>query len=358
MKKTKFVGVFFSLICVFAVGALAQNTASSGQLCSKDMPDRRDVSVKLTNSTKTTINVHFVNYDNCQEFLDTPIFTANPGQTLNVTGQHGVAYRIREAGTKNLLKEIILVPNMPQINITAAAPAAVRPKPANLPAPKDEVIYVFKNEANVTNCTPNLGWAKCIQLADPTIRIMATKGVSQSAMNGVANVYAEITRRLGPKYPRNKLDTFIVHMTNAEPWSELINLAPIGMAYPQQPYQSSGDFLRGYGNPDNLWITEQMICKTGVKTRNDTGKVKDNQARTFDQVIHEFGHSIDSNFLTRQQAGIFKFATMTPLESFAYHVTQWFRSPDFGVSVPANNQAVLKELFTTQATFSCDGYKP
>ena len=225
------------VMLVVSSSGFAQNPANSGQLCSKDMPGRSNVSVKLVNSTKSTINVHFVNYDNCQEFLDMPLFTAKPGQTLNITGQHGVAYRVREAGTKKLLKEIMLVPNMPQIIITAAA---ATPRPSNLPAPKDEVIYVFKNKANVTNCTPDPGWAKCIQLADPTIRIMATKGVSPSAMNGVANVYAEITRRLGPKYPRNKLNTFIVRMTNAEPWSELVTLKPIGMAYPQQPYQSSG----------------------------------------------------------------------------------------------------------------------
>lgn len=237
------------------------------------------------------------------------------------------------------------------------APRPAPPPPSNLPPPTDEVIYVFKNKANVTNCTPNPGWAKCIQLVEPTIRIMATKAVSQSAMNGVANVYTEMTRRFNPRYAKSKLDTFIVHLTNAEPWSELINLAPIGMAYPQTPYDRSGDWLRGYGNPDNLWITEQMICKQGVKTRNDKKPNSDNESRTFDQVIHEFGHSIHSNYFTDQQIRIFDFQGTGPLESFPFRIMGWFRSPDFGPA-PANQDAFLKQLFTARATFSCDGYRP
>ncbi|HQZ95698.1 MAG TPA: hypothetical protein PLP21_05235 [Pyrinomonadaceae bacterium] len=231
------------------------------------------------------------------------------------------------------------------------------PPPANLPPPTDEVIFVFKNKANVTNCTPNPGWAKCIQMAEPTIRIMATKAVSQSAMNGVANVYSEMMRRLGPKYPKNKLDTFIVHVTNAEPWSELINLAPIGMAYPQTPYERSGDNLRGYGNPDNLWITEMMICKTGVQTR----RTPDTQYRSFDQVVHEFGHSLHSNYLTDQFVdSTFKFdKSMTPLESFPYRIQQWFRVPNMDVvPISPKEDSFMKGFFTARATFSCDGYKP
>jgi len=135
-------------------------------------------------------------------------------------------------------------------------------------------------------------------------------------------------------------------------------LSPIGTAYPAQPYESSGDFLRGYGNPDNLWITEQMICKQGVKTRNATGRIKDDTKRTFDQVIHEFSHSIDSNYIPDQTIKIFLFQKIPPLESFPIRVQQWFGAAGFNEAIPANQEAVLKELFTSRATFSCEGYKP
>lgn len=359
MKLLKIAPLFLGLIIITGGNVSAQNPPSPGKFCSMDIFPRVDFTAKVLNNTKSTINLYFVNYDTCEEFRDRPVFTAKPGETINVDGQNGRAYRVREAGTNKILKEISMDPKTPNITITAGAP------PSNLPPPTDEVIYVFKNKANVTNCTPNPGWAKCIQMPEPTIRIMATKAVSQSAMNGVANVYAEMMRRLSPKYPKNKLDTFIVHMTNAEPWSELINLAPIGMAYPQSPYESSGDWLRGYGNPDNLWITEQMICKQGVATRNARKPNSDNTNRLFDQVVHEFGHSLHSNLLTDQIVNsTFKFPNgptnwLTPLESFPYRLQQWFRTPNLDhVAVSPKEESFLKGFFTARATFSCDGYKP
>lgn len=359
MKKTIYTALLFSFVLILADSSTAQKPTLAGRPCPLPDPTFTDVNVKVTNSTNTVVDVKFVNYQNCAD-ADT-MYTIKPGQTVTVESRVGEPWRFREAGTGKLLKETIMAANVPQINITGAAAA---PPPSNLPPPKDEVIYVFKNKANVTNCTPNPGWAKCIQLAEPTIRIMATKAVSQSAMNGVANVYTEMMGRLGSKYPKNKLDTFIVHMTNAEPWPELINLAPIGMAFPQQPYQSSGDFIRGYGNPDNLWITEQMICKTGVKTRNDKQPGSDNTVRTLDQVVHEFGHSLHSNYLTDQIVNsTFKFPNgpqwLTPLESFPYRLQQWFRTPNIDhVAISPKEDSFLKGFFTARATFSCDGYKP
>jgi hypothetical protein len=370
MKKRMFLGLFFGLLTVFVVGSSAQNPAFPGKFCSKDT-DYREVKVRVFNKTQSTIHLNWVSYEStptrtetysCVENTAQPTVEISPGDSFELNGTNGTAYRVREKGTNKVLREFYMVPGMPQINLTGVAAAA--PPPSNLPPPKDEVIYVFKNKANVTNCTPSPGWAKCIQLAEPTIRIMATKAVSQSAMNGVANVYSEMMRRLSSKYPKNKLDTFIVHMTNAEPWSELINLAPIGMAYPQTPYESSGDWLRGYGNPDNLWITEQMICKQGVATRNARKPNSDNTNRLFDQVVHEFGHSLHSNLLTDQIVNsTFKFPNgtqwLTPLESFPYRIQQWFRTPNIDhVAVSPKEESFLKGFFTARATFSCDGYKP
>lgn len=218
-------------------------------------------------------------------------------------------------------------------------------------------IMVFAMKPNVKPCAPEPGWAKCIELADPTIQIMGTSAVSQSAINGVANVYTEITKRFGAKYPKSKFNGFKIYMTNGEPWSALSKLSAINLPqYVGQRYEMTGDFLRGFGGPDALWITEQMLCKEGVKTRNADGRVKDNTPRTFDQVVHEFGHSIDFKYIPDQTLNMFRISNLTSVESFPYTIQFWFGTP--GGTIPANQEAILKELFTSRATFSCEGYKP
>ena len=105
-----------------------------------------------------------------------------------------------------------------------------------------------------------------------------------------------------------------------------------------------------------MWITEQMICRQGVKTRNETGKIKDDTPRSLDQVIHEFGHSIDFKFISDQTLNTFRFQSMTPVESFAWRVQHWFGTPSD--SVPENQAAILRNLFTSRALFTCKGYNP
>ncbi len=218
-------------------------------------------------------------------------------------------------------------------------------------------INVFSMKPNVKPCTPEAGWAKCIEMIEPSIQIIGTSAVSQSAMNGVANIYTEMANRFGAKYPKNKFNGFKVYMTNGEPWPALRSLTAIATR-PEQPYNTSDDFYRGYGGENALWITEQMICKQGVKTRNATGKIKDNDNRTFDQVVHEFGHSIDFKYIPDQTLNTFRFQTLTALESFPYRIQQWFGSPAINDPIPANQEAVLKGLFTSRVVFSCEGYKP
>ncbi len=215
-------------------------------------------------------------------------------------------------------------------------------------------LRVFIDKPNAKPCTPEPGWVKCLELPDPTIKIMGSRAVTQSAMNGVANIYTEITKRFGPKYPRSQFNGFKIYLTNGEPWSELRKLSAIAVR-PEKPYETSDDFYRGFGGADTLWITEQMICKTGVKTRNETGIIPDNQARTLDQVVHEFGHSIDFKYISDQTMNLFGGA-ISPVEGFAYGIQFWFGAP--GGTLTPKQEAVLKELFTSRATFSCEGYRP
>ncbi len=217
------------------------------------------------------------------------------------------------------------------------------------------IINVFTIKPNLKPCAPEAGWAKCVELVDPAIQIIATQAVSQSAINGVANIYPEMAKRFGAKYPKSQFNGFKVYMTNTEPWSALRNLSAINFR-PEKPYETSDDFYRGFGGPDKLLITEQMICKQGVKTRNDTGIIRDNDVRTLDQVIHEFAHSIDFKYISDQTLNTFRESGADPIEQFAFRVQNWFGAPSN--NIPANQEAVLKNLFTSRATFSCEGYKP
>ena len=104
-----------------------------------------------------------------------------------------------------------------------------------------------------------------------------------------------------------------------------------------------------------------MICKTGVKTRNDAfaaGRraTRDDVVRTFDQVIHEFGHAIAFAYdledrILREYAG-----GWNPDEQFPWSIQYWFGAP--GGTLSEDEQKFIGEIFSSSMTFSCDEYKP
>ena len=93
-------------------------------------------------------------------------------------------------------------------------------------------INVFLVKANLTEDRSQLasepGWDQCWVMKDPAIRIFTTDTVSESAINAVANIYAEMTARLNPMYPKNKFDGFKVYITNGESGAELKKLNTVG----------------------------------------------------------------------------------------------------------------------------------
>lgn len=235
-------------------------------------------------------------------------------------------------------------------------------------------VDVFSVRPPARSCTPAEGWAKCLELNDPTIKIQGTNRVSDSAMNAVANVYAEITARLTDRYPRNDFDGFGVYITNGESLAELNALDPIkgvhADGYPGTDGSGGGtrNMLRGgaccdgpVGSGDYVWISEQMICKAGVATRNDDisrGRVRgerDETYRSFDQVIHEFGHSIDQKYGLRPTR-LPSLYRGNPTEPFAQSIQSFFAAPP----IPQTDaqMAFLNELFSSRVRFSCEGYAP
>jgi hypothetical protein len=228
-------------------------------------------------------------------------------------------------------------------------------------------IKVFVNRANVKPCT-EAGWDSCVELADPKIKIISTKGTSASAVNAVANIYTEMMNRLVPTptapNPKRKFDGFKVYITNNESWDVQSKLPvaiqgngqpkTIGTMWRDQTGSMSGRFLQGGASDNFLWISEQMIVKKGVKIRNDDG-TPDNLYRTFDQVVHEMAHSIDFQLVDDGVVNQFD-GNGSTVESFAGRVQSWFGVP--ANQIPPNQEALLKSIFSSRARFSIEGYKP
>lgn len=208
------------------------------------------------------------------------------------------------------------------------------------------------------------GWDQCWVMRDPTIKIFVTKNVSKSAINAVANIYAEMTKRLDPsldpmtRNPKSKFNGFKVYLTNEEYGNALKQLSGVKTFWSDGGSEKAPfgrDFLLGGARGRELWITEQMICKTGVKTRAAIGKL-DKEIRTFDQVVHEFAHSIDMTFdlQKKDNIGTVFNGSIGPVEGFAWGVQHWFGVP--GGTLPDDQKARLSRIFSSRASFSPEGY--
>jgi hypothetical protein len=208
-------------------------------------------------------------------------------------------------------------------------------------------------------CVPESGWGGCRKidgLAGVDLKIYSTPQVSVSAQKLVETVYKDMLSRLQPAYPASRLSGVKAYITNGEDWSELSKLFPVGSF-------ANGDELRGSANGDYTWISEQMICKTGVKTRNaafanDLRTKEDQEARTLDQVVHEFAHTIDLRYGLKAayETDIFPGTADSPTEEVWAGGVQWyFRVPDRVLS--DRQLTFLNQVFKGRTTYDCTDYK-
>jgi len=118
--------------------------------------------------------------------------------------------------------------------------------------------------------------------------------------------------------------------------------------------------IRGGSGMNNLWISEQMICKNGVKTRRDDyaagrGTNNDNAWRSFDQVVHEFGHTIDWRYGLEDRINkVYSFSTQA-VEVFPFDIQNWFGvmgTP--GYRTVGDGLVWMEEIFSSKARFTCD----
>ncbi|MEZ5040643.1 MAG: hypothetical protein R2828_12135 [Saprospiraceae bacterium] len=205
-------------------------------------------------------------------------------------------------------------------------------------------------------CTPENGYAHCRLAGNNNITILGTEKVSASAMVNVDNIYNKILGLLKPEYPISKMNGYKVYMTNEETISELDALVPINSMWKTGTGEGTRDDLRGGTSQNFLWISEQMICKTGVVTRGE----KDKTTRTFDQVVHEFGHALDFRFnLSSQYNSIYtneENEAFPKVERFTWSIQHWFGVPTGTLSSKENE--LLTKIFKEKTTFSCSTYIP
>lgn len=205
--------------------------------------------------------------------------------------------------------------------------------------------------SNAASCVPKdegtSGWDKCIKMAQPQITILGSKRATLKAMNAVANVYAGMTGRFRPNYPLNTLDGFKVYLTNGEVGAELKGLSTVGAMWEGGTGEKSRDFLQGGASRDYLWITEEMICHEGVPARNNNMASlglaqRDDVLRTFDQVVHEMGHSLH-----------YRYGIADTSENWAWTIQAWFAAPK---DVTNTMERTASTLLTSKASFSCEKY--
>lgn len=255
--------------------------------------------------------------------------------------------------------------NVSSMRIVRKGNTSNNPNPAPAPAASSAPYVgpdVFKNKASFKPCAPEPGWKTCLEMADPNIKIFGSRLARPSALNAVVNIYTTMTHSLSGKYPRSQFDGYKVYLVNGEPWvGELINVSPINGLSPNKTGPNSGEHLRGGAATGSWhWMDEQMICKTGIATRLALGLPPDTEKRTLDQVVHEFAHSIMGKYIPPQTiTTAFKVPNQPnypPVERFAWAVQNWFATP--AGSLSPSEDRVMKDLFSSRVSFTCDGYKP
>jgi hypothetical protein len=211
--------------------------------------------------------------------------------------------------------------------------------------------------ASTINCATTLPqWPTCVGIGSPDIRVYGSATTSLSALANVAVIYREMTSRLRPEYPASKFDGFRAFVTNRETQAQLAALTEIAEFAPDSTGPNSKIQLQGSASHRKLWISEQMICKRGVVSRG----ASDTETRTFDQVVHEFGHSIHITFgleprITRNYTKN-EDKAFPALERFPWSIQHYFSTPAGKNTVVETS--LLNELFTAPTTFSCSDYRP
>jgi len=83
-----------------------------------------------------------------------------------------------------------------------------------LVAPGNKILWANNGNLKSSEFIPDYGWASYRLLNDPKIIIMGSRAVTPMALDAIANIYTQITKRLTISYPKNRFDGYIIYVTN------------------------------------------------------------------------------------------------------------------------------------------------
>lgn len=169
--------------------------------------------------------------------------------------------------------------------------------------------------------------------------IIGTRSVSNWAMLRVENVINNMVSAFATK---NKKVADIITI--------VINKDDYPVSKPYYPlFENRADFDYNYyrgGTNDMVVVTEEMICRTGVPVRYDG----DSTYREYDQVVHEWGHRVESLFNLADTTNRIFPKSEQPREEFAWAVEKWFNANESEGKtrrkLKAENQAAYDYLGT------------
>jgi hypothetical protein len=210
------------------------------------------------------------------------------------------------------------------------------------------------------DCMPFDNWGHCRLTHDAknqaTLRIVGSQQVTDAVLDQLAEVYAIVLGTMKPhtadyevngvieKRPHQLSDMMgvVAYVTNGEDEQWLKQTYPMDSRFAEDP-----NSFRGGASKDIFWISEQLICKTGIAT-----KPSDTITRTYDQVIHEFAHVVDNNYeLSSEVVAKFR-AAGEAQENFAGAVQSHFNAYD-GRTYPQVEVDYVKSLFEDARLPAC-----
>lgn len=119
-----------SVITLMGLMMVTANSVSAQNACSKEV-DGKQVKLNVVNNTDKAFTVNFVSHK-CVEGRSNQ--QVAPGTTFNGSAYHGHVFRVREAGSNKLLKEIVASPSTQSTVIGSNSPTSGGAKPAPVAA--------------------------------------------------------------------------------------------------------------------------------------------------------------------------------------------------------------------------------
>lgn len=212
-------------------------------------------------------------------------------------------------------------------NTWATRPTAINYAPINYT--HEDVAYVTDIDWPPDRIKP--GYTKHLSVYG--VDILGTRRTGTWAMIKTHSVIKHMINALKPEY-RSKFIGYKVIVINAN--DQVAKLPYL------EAWQGDVENKRGGSIGTVTLVTEEMMCKTGVISRPE-----DNRYREFDQVVHEWGHTIE-NALNMHYAtdAAYESAVIRDVnarEYFSAIIQRWYLSHDFTDGIDDRETMKIKD---------------